>query len=222
MSRIERILFQGDSITDVHRNREREDSFGQGYACMVAGRLGCRYPQKYKFFNKGISGNRVVDLYARWKIDCWNLKPDVISLLIGVNDVWHEIECQNGVDEQRFEKIYSMLIEDTLECLPGVKFILMEPFVLHGTATDKAWDCFAAEVAKRQNAVKRIAAKYHLPLLLLQEKFDAALQQAPADYWLSDGVHPTAAGHSLIADAWIDFYLADTYDIESADSGMKK
>ena len=146
------ILFQGDSITDVGRVREDESSLGQGYPRMLAERLGYEYPGQFRYLNRGISGNRVVDLYARWKVDALNLKPDYLSILIGVNDVWHEIEAQNGVEAKKYEKIYTMLLEETLEALPDIKIILMEPFVLHGTGTDKAWDVFSQEVAAPESA----------------------------------------------------------------------
>ena len=119
-----RILFQGDSITDVGRNTNNGStlSMGQGYPLMVAGDLGAAYPGQYEFLNRGISGNRIVDIYARIKCDCWNLEPDVLSLLIGVNDVWHEVGAgRNGVDAARFEKMYRILVEDTLERFPKMK-----------------------------------------------------------------------------------------------------
>ena len=197
------ILFQGDSITDVGRVREDESSLGQGYPRMLAERLGYEYPGQFRYLNRGISGTRVVDLYARWKVDALNLKPDYLSILIGVNDVWHEIEAQNGVEAKKYEKIYTMLLEETLEALPDIKIILMEPFVLHGTGTDKAWDVFSQEVAKRQEAVHRIADTFKLPLVRLQDKLNEAERIAPASYWLGDGVHPTPAGHALLTDQWI-------------------
>ena len=197
------ILFQGDSITDVGRVREDESSLGQGYPRMLAERLGYEYPGQFRYLNRGISGNRVVDLYARWKVDALNLKPDYLSILIGVNDVWHEIEAQNGVEAKKYEKIYTMLLEETLEALPDIKIILMEPFVLHGTGTDKAWDVFSQKVAKRQEAVHRIADTFKLSLVRLQDKLNEAERIATASYWLGDGVHPTPAGHALLTDQWI-------------------
>lgn len=203
------ILFQGDSITDVGRNRENELSFGEGYPLMTVGALSCKYPEEYRFVNKGISGNRVVDLYARWKQDCLNIKPDYISILIGVNDVWHDLGCTNepnGVEADKYEKVYDMLLEETLRKLPGVKIMLMEPYLLHGPATDDKWDVFSSEVALRREAANRLAEKYGLPILPLQSILDEALKKAPASYWSADGVHPTKAGHKIISDAWIDMF----------------
>lgn len=203
------ILFQGDSVTDAGRNREMEFGYGTGYPLITAASLGRKYPGEYKFYNRGISGNRVVDLLARWKVDCLNLKPDYISILIGVNDVWHDLGCveePNGVDAKKYEKVYDMLLEETLEKLPGVKIMIMEPYVLHGPATDDRWDEFYTEVRLRSEAARRLAEKYGLPFLPLQSILDEAVKTAPDLYWSADGVHPTAAGHKIISDAWIEMF----------------
>ena len=207
------ILFQGDSITDCGRNREDIASTGVGYAHMVKGHLGCEYPGEYEFINKGISGNRIVDVYARIKKDIINLKPDCMSLLIGVNDVWHELGgVHNGVAAEKFEKIYDMLIAEILEALPNIKILILEPFVLEGAATTatevepERWEYFRTEVSKRAAVAKRIAEKYNLPFVEMQDIFDDACKQAPASYWLRDGVHPTPMGHWLIKNEWIKVF----------------
>lgn len=200
-----RIVFQGDSITDAGRSTSAGSlvSIGQGYALMVAGDLMAKYPQRYECVNRGVSGNRVVDVYARIKCDCWNLQPDVLSVLIGVNDVWHEEGAnRNGVDAVRFEKLYRILVEDTKERFPEIRILILEPFVLRGTATEAGWDRFAHEVYLRAEAAKRVAEDYGLIFVPLQGMLDEACEKAPASYWLGDGVHPTPAGHRLIADAW--------------------
>ena len=203
MSKI--ILFQGDSITDCGRNRDDITSTGVGYANMVKGELGYEHPGEYEFINKGISGNRIVDVYARIKSDIINLKPDYMSLLIGVNDVWHELGGRrNGVSAEKFEKIYDMLIGEISEALPNIKIVILEPFVLEGTATaateaePERWNYFRTEVPLRAAAARRIAEKYGLRFVELQNKFDLACMQAPASYWLRDGVHPTSMGHWII------------------------
>lgn len=192
-------LFQGDSITDAGRSRENDAALGHGYPGVMAANLGAKYPGEYNFLNRGISGNRIVDLYARIKIDIINLKPDYMSILIGVNDVWHEIARENGVDAEKFEKIYTMLIDEVLEALPDIKIIIMSPYVLSGTATDEALDTFRSEVKKRAEVAKKIAEKYSFPFIDLYTEFDNAQKLAPADFWLADGVHPKHAGHGLIA-----------------------
>ena len=134
-----KIVFFGDSITDFGRNHESDDrdsSLGFGFVRIIADRLVSEKPDKIKIYNRGVCGDRIVDLYARIKKDCWNLQPDVLSVLIGINDIWHEIDADNGVDITRYERIYRMMIEDTLKVLPNTKIVLCEPFVLPGFATN--------------------------------------------------------------------------------------
>ena len=193
-----KFLFQGDSITDAGRNRDDEANFGLGYPNLVASELMFRYPGKYEFVNKGISGNRIVDVYARIKKDIINLKPDCMSILIGVNDVWHELGEQNGVSAPKFEVVYSMLIEEVKEALPDIKIYILEPFVVKGPATECWFDEFSADVKLHSQAAKNVAEKYGLVFIPLQEKFDEASILMPPTYWTTDGVHPTPAGHALI------------------------
>lgn len=196
-------LFQGDSITDADRQRGNDSNYGYGYPNLLAAEVLKSRPHEFNFINRGISGNRIVDVYARMKADIINLKPDYMSLLIGVNDVWHELGDKNGVSAAKFEKIYSMLVEELLEELPELKIIILEPFVLKGPATSEKWDIFRPEVEKRAEAAKRIAEKYGLVFVSLQDKFDEASSDGDTVYWLADGVHPTAAGHALIKDALV-------------------
>lgn len=142
-----------------------------------------------------------------------HLKPTYMSLLIGVNDVWHELGGgHNGVSVEKFEKIYNMLITEILEELPNTKILIMEPFVLEAGATaateaePERWEYFSIEVPKRAAVAKRVAEKYNLPFVALQDIFDDACKIAPASYWLRDGVHPTAMGHWLIKNEWIKVF----------------
>ncbi len=195
-----KFLFQGDSITDADRRRENDQNYGYGYPNLFAAEVLKNRPYEFDFVNRGISGDKIVDVYARIKMDIINLKPDYMSLLIGVNDVWHELNEENGVAEEKFEKVYDMLISEILEALPNLKIILLEPFVLKGCGTERYYDVFREEVIKRAEAVKRIADKYNLKFVPLQAKFDEAAQGGNDTYWLADGVHPTSAGHCLIKD----------------------
>ena len=203
------ILFQGDSITDCSRDRENDSYYGQGYPLLVAAHLGCNEPGKYICLNRGISGNRVVDLYSRIKMDMINLKPDYMSILIGINDVWHEYTRQNGVDADKFEMVYGLMIEELLKALPDLKIMIMEPFVLPGSATitdeehPGRWEHFSSECLLRREAAKRIAEKYDLVFVPLQELLDQVNENMPMGYWLFDGVHPTHAGHELIKNQWL-------------------
>lgn len=199
------VVYLGDSITDVGRNTEMGSmvSIGQGYALITSAWLSAKYPGKYSFRNAGVSGSRIVDLYSRIKADAWNHEPEVISILAGVNDVWHELEAANGVDAERFETVYRMLLADTKKRFPNVKFMLLEPFVLRAGATEGKWEAFSSEVALRAAAVRKLAAEFDCGFVPLQGMFEQASQIQPAPYWLADGVHPTPAGHQLIADAWL-------------------
>lgn len=197
-----KILFQGDSITDALRNYDDHTDFGRGYALLVAAELGYENPD-YEFVNKGISGNRIVDVYARIKSDIINLKPDVMSILIGVNDIWSECERQDGVDTEKFYKIYDMLIAEVKEALPNIKIMIMEPCALKGFGNESYWEHFSAEVKKRAEMAKKIAEKYNLPFIPLQEGFDELAKKADASHWLVDGVHPTPFGHEFMKRQWL-------------------
>ncbi len=199
------IVLLGDSITDMSRKKEELTgafSYGNGYPFFVQGELSTAAPTKYTVYNKGISGNRIVDVYARVKTDCWNLTPDVVSCLIGVNDVWHEIHGKNGVELDRFVRMYEMLLDDTRERFPDVKFIILEPFVLKGIATEEWYDQFL-EVKEYAKAVKGIAERKGCIFVPLQAKFDELAEKYGDTYWLYDGVHPSVAGSRIIADAWL-------------------
>lgn len=204
-----KILFQGDSITDAGRARDNDINVGVGYPLLVKAYLGFEAPGKYEFINRGISGNRVVDVYARIKADIINLKPDVMSILIGVNDVWHDFsESPNGVDAEKYYKIYDMLIDEVKAALPYIKIMIMEPFVLKASETEEKWDCFSEEVKKRAQMARKIAEKHHLPYIELQAGFDELSKSIEASYWLGDGVHPTAMGHNYIKNEWLKAFKA--------------
>ena len=207
------ILFQGDSITDCGRDRNSATSHGVGYPLRVRGKLFADAPCQYNTYNRGIGGNRIVDLYARMRIDILQLKPDYMSILIGINDVWHEYTRGNGVAAPKFEKIYSMLIEEVLEELPNLKIMIMEPFVLPGSATCNTeehphrWEYFRSECELRAAAARRVAERFNLTFVPLQEMFDKVEADMPEmGYWLGDGVHPTAAGHELLTRRWLEAF----------------
>ena len=206
------ILFQGDSITDCGRNRNEFYGMGNGYANLVKASLGMEHPDKFEFINRGNSGNRIVDLYARIKVDFINLQPDYASIFIGVNDAWHEISNQNGVDTAKFEKIYTMMIDELQAACPDMKLMIIAPFVLEGSATCNTEEIpnrlqrFQTDVAEKSAVAKKIAEKYSLPLIQLQPAFDEACKNAPPAYWAYDGVHPTACGHEIIKRLWLETF----------------
>jgi len=200
------ILFQGDSVTDCGRSREDNlqdnQGLGGGYPMLVAARLNADAPAAgIKVVNRGVSGNRVVDLYARWKIDALNLKPDVLSILIGVNDTWHEKGgyC-NGVEVPRYEMVYRELLKWTKETLPNCKIVLCEPFVLQFGAVGKDW---VPEMAERGKIVKKLAKEFGALFIPFQKVVKDAAKKSAPELILADGVHPRLAGHQFLADAWI-------------------
>ncbi len=203
------ILFQGDSITDVGRSRERiqghdHEALGRGYAAYAASTLLLRHADlNLTLYNRGISGNKVTNLAERWQTDCLNLKPTVVSILIGVNDTWHGMKSEReGVPLDRYEKVYRQLLKDTQNRLPGVKLVLCEPFVLRCGAVTEAW---FPEIDERRAIVKRLADEFNTVFVPFQSAFDQALKHQPRmEYWLHDGVHPTMAGHALMAESWLE------------------
>lgn len=208
-----KILFQGDSVTDAGRTAGQDhENLGRGYPLLIAGALGLRHPDReFEFVNRGISGNRIVDLYQRWKPDCLNLKPDVVSILIGVNDTWHE-QWGNGVEVPRAKRVFDALIDWTREAAPETALVLCEPFVFAagkaggGKVPGENWaapDSWRAEIDERRAYVKAAAERVGAIFVPFQSVLDEALAKAPADHWLRDGVHPTTAGHALLAEAWL-------------------
>lgn len=199
------VLFQGDSVTDCGRDRNAtgpNDGLGQGYAFLVAAQLlEARPPDALKFLNRGVGGNRIVDLYARIKSEVINLRPTVLSVLIGVNDTWHEFGGGNGVPVPKYERIYRELLAEVRSALPECRFILCEPFVLRCGVVTGEW---MNEMNARRAVVQKLAGEFQAGFVPFQRAFDSAAKRAPAEYWAGDGVHPTSAGHWLMAKTWIE------------------
>ena len=203
-----KLLFLGDSITDMGRRFDVPDysihSYGDGYVFVLASHFARISPTKYQILNRGISGNRIVDLYARIKKDVWNLKPDVLTILIGTNDVWHELS-QNGVELDRWERIYRTIIDETKERLPDTKIIMCEPYVLYGDATKENFEHFE-KIKEYAKVAARIAHDYGIPFVKLQEPLDKAAEKYSVEDYMFDGVHPAIAGATLIADEWLKVF----------------
>lgn len=199
------VLFQGDSITDGGRARQGTDQnhiMGQDYAYIVAAELGVDIPERnIRFVNRGISGERVPDLAARWEQDTLALKPDVLSILIGVNDML--AAGSRFVSAEEYEAQYDKLLAQTIAALPGTRIVLGEPFLLPVGKMKASYDAQLVEMKKRQAIVAKLGAKYRLPVVRYQQAFDAVLAKAPAEHWVWDGIHPTYAGHGLMAREWL-------------------
>lgn len=199
------VLFQGDSITDSGRNRSNTEpnaagALGNGYPLLVASAvLSARASQALRFYNRGISGNKVPDLQQRWTADALDLQPDVLSILIGVNDFWHKLDSRYAGTVQDYEQQYAALLDQTRRALPRVHLIVLEPFVLRVGAVDERW---FPEFDQRRAAAARVAKQARATFVPLQAVFDRHLRSAPPAYWAGDGVHPTPAGHGVIAEQW--------------------
>jgi len=202
------ILFQGDSITDAGRSREKaatpneQPGLGNGYAWLAAAELLVDKPHAgLKIYNRGISGNKIFQLAERWQTDCLDLNPDLLSVLIGVNDFWHTLDGKYQGTVEVYERDYRALLQRTKKALPKVKLLICEPFVLRCGAVNDRW---FPEFDKYRAAAQRIAKEFKATFLPFQTMFDQALKYAPPAHWAGDGVHPTAAGASLMAHEWLN------------------
>lgn len=200
------VLFQGDSITDAGRDRTVAGpnvaaGLGTGYPLLIAARALAEQPMRdLSFYNRGVSGNTVPDLQARWQADTLDLQPDIVSIFIGVNDYWHTLmgTYKGTVDD--YEAGYTALLRDTAAALPHAQLVVLEPFVLRcGVVTD-AW---FPEFDRRRAAARRVAKTVRATFVELQSPFDRLSQRVTPQHWSKDGVHPTPAGHNVIAQAWL-------------------
>jgi lysophospholipase L1-like esterase len=195
-----RILFQGDSITDGNRGRSADPNhiLGHGYAFIIAAKFGETLADRdLTFLNRGNTGNTVLDLEKRWQKDTLDLKPDILSILIGANDKG------KGVPMDQYEQVYDKLLTDTRAAFPNIKLVLCEPFVVNHLAKTPADGSPNADIVQRQAIVARLAKKHGAALVHFQKALDEACKRAPAMRWIWDGVHPTYSGHQVLADEWV-------------------
>ncbi|MCY7293228.1 MAG: SGNH/GDSL hydrolase family protein [Ferruginibacter sp.] len=201
------ILFQGDSITDAGRKKDDNNfnnptSLGSGYVVQAAGELLLNHADKnLKIYNKGISGNKVFQLAARWDKDCLEIKPTVLTILIGVNDYWHKHDGKYNGTLEVYKKDFKALLERTKTALPNVKFVIGEPFALNGIKAVK--DTWYPEFDAYRAAAKEIALEFNAVFIPYLKVFDESSKVANGVYWTGDGVHPTLAGAKLMAPAWL-------------------
>lgn len=201
------ILFIGDSITDGNRGRTDDPNhiLGHGFVFQIAGRLGLELGAAAPLIvNRGISGDRASDLYGRWNEDAISVEPDLISILVGVNDAWEQIHGNPRGATDRFKRAYRHLIEETHEVLPDTRIVICEPFILKVGVLVEKWPQWQSKLRDYQQAARELAAEFGAVFVPLQHLFDEASQRAEAPFWLWDGVHPTAAGHEMIARQWLD------------------
>jgi len=201
------ILFQGDSITDAGRKKSDQPAnsslgMGPGYAFVAASEMLYRYPSKtLKCYNKGVSGNKVYQLADRWQTDCLDLKPTVLSILVGVNDFWHTLVNGYTGTIKTYRDDYKALLDRTKQALPDVKLIIGEPYAVIGVkAVDDKW---YPNFNEYRQAAREISDSFGAAFIPYQEIYDKAQKSAPGSYWTVDGVHPSLAGARLMAEAWL-------------------
>lgn len=201
------ILFQGDSITDAGRDKgdmgfNTPKALGTGYAMLAGASLLEKFASHdLKIYNKGISGNKVFQLADRWEKDCLEIKPDILSILIGVNDIWHKLNGQYDGTVEIYRNDYITLLERTKKALPDIKLVICEPFAVRGVkAVDDKW---YPEFYEYQKAAREIAARFNAAFIPFQSIFDEAGKRADGAFWTRDGVHPSLAGAQLMAHAWL-------------------
>jgi lysophospholipase L1-like esterase len=202
------VLFQGDSITDAGRDRDHagepnaQAALGNGYAWFAAAGMLVAAPRDtLRVWNRGVSGHKVFQLAERWQKDCLDLAPDVLSILIGVNDIWHTKSGNYQGTVAIYERDYDALLARTHQALPTVQFVVCEPFVLRCGAIDDSW---FPEFDEYRAAARRVADRHGARWVPFQTMFDNAIAYAPPQHWAQDGVHPSAAGAALMAQTWRD------------------
>ncbi|MBN1247012.1 MAG: SGNH/GDSL hydrolase family protein [Anaerolineae bacterium] len=194
------VLFQGDSITDAGRSRQDDNDLGRGYPAMVAAWFSALYPEKrVRFINRGISGNRAKDLRERWQRDCLDLHPTLVSILIGINDTWRRYDSGDPTPVEHYEAAYRAVLEVTRDTLQA-QIMILEPFSLPIPEDRAAW---RADLDPKIAVTRMLAREFGATLVPLDGLFAAAAAQREMGFWLPDGVHPSAAGHALIAQAWL-------------------
>jgi len=202
------LLFQGDSITDMLWGRNQADRnhyLGHSYVYLIASRLHTDMPEaQLNFLNRGVSGNTVGDLRARWQKDALDLHPDVLSILVGINDVGRAVRANREVDVAAFAADYRSLLVQSRKANPQLKIVLLEPFILPVTRVKDAWDAWSGRVDLLRPVVAELARDFDAVLIETQAIFNAAAERAAPEHWIWDGVHPLPQGHELIARHWIE------------------
>ncbi|MEO5891018.1 MAG: SGNH/GDSL hydrolase family protein [Ferruginibacter sp.] len=199
-------LFQGDSITDGNRSRNDDWNhvMGHGYQYIIASKLWFDFPaKKFHFFNRGVSGNKVTDLAMRWQKDTLDLNPDLLSILIGINDISAFINGDKSFTAEQYEDSYRSLLQQTKERLPTIQLVLCEPFILPVGKVKEQWGEYSIEIDKRRKIVRQLSKEQGAIFVEFQDAFNKVLSKAPAEYWIWDGIHPMPAGHELMAREWI-------------------
>ncbi|MFF7196029.1 SGNH/GDSL hydrolase family protein [Streptomyces sp. NPDC088197] len=193
------VLFIGDSITDCGRDLDAPDSLGDGYAAMVAERYAAEHPGSgVRFVNRGISGNRAVDLRGRWDRDCLAVGADVVSVLVGINEVWRRFDSDDPTSDEEYEDHYRTVLGQAAD--RGSALVLIEPFVMPVSEDQLA---FRDDLDGKLAVVRRLAADFSATLVPADALMTRAAADAGPRKWTDDGIHLTPDGHALLADAWL-------------------
>lgn len=196
-----KILFQGDSITDAGRIKDKPMDMGNGYAAMVKAIASVKCPDiDFTYINRGISGNRSRDLAARWNEDCIDLKPDLVSIMIGINDTWRRYDRNDPTTASDYEKAYRSILKKTKE-ETDAKILILEPFLLPYPENRKEW---RDDLDPKIQVVRDLVAEFKTEFVPLDGIFAKYIAKKPIAYWSADGVHPTKEGHMLIAHKWYE------------------
>ncbi|HEY8458345.1 MAG TPA: SGNH/GDSL hydrolase family protein [Actinopolymorphaceae bacterium] len=197
-----RVLFIGDSITDAGRDKSRENHLGSGYAMMAAAWFTAANPEHHAtFLNRGVSGDRVRDLVRRWESDCLELGPDVVSILIGINDTWRRYSDGEATPIDEFERDYRRMLVSVREELDA-DLVLVEPFLIPVNEDQQAW---RADLGPKVDVIRRLAREFGASCLAVESDF--IRPGVPTSVWTDDGVHLTQAGHALLAQRWLSVVL---------------
>ena len=196
------ILFQGDSITDCGRNKETGEDLGSGYPAKIAAVWEILFPGSgINFINRGISGNRTGDLLERYEKDFKALKPDLVSILIGINDTWRRYDGNDPTGVEVFESRYRTLLANLRRDLPQAAIVIIEPFLLSSIPERIQW---REDLDPKIQAVRRLAKEYADVFIPLDGIFTRYAVQGAKDIDMAaDGVHPTPLGHGIIASEWL-------------------
>ncbi|MDR0995029.1 MAG: SGNH/GDSL hydrolase family protein [Tannerella sp.] len=225
-----RFLFQGDSITDGNwgqngskvRRADGNNILGHGYVFAIAARIGADFPQAdFTFMNRGVWGNTLLNLEARWQADALDLKPDVLSVLVGVNDVMDVVRHQGHPygGPEVFEAKYRGLLQKSREQNPNLLIVLGLPFIYPVGRYAHDIESSRKEMAPRVAAVRRLAQEFNAVLVDYPAMFERATTLAPIDYWIWDGCHPSVFGHELMAREWLHQTASRLSFLKLYDSG---
>ena len=190
-----KVLFEGDSVTDAGRDYQDEHSWA-GYMALCARTLAAHGVDSY---NRAISGSRTIDLLARFENSCREVRPDAVSILIGINDTWRRYDSNDSTSAHAFEKNLRMILDIARSFTDNI--LIMEPFLL---PTDPEKLCFREDLNPKIDVVRKLAVAYAREFVPLDGIFAERTVHAPAARFSADGVHPLAEGQAVIAEAWLD------------------